>query len=191
MNEARGRRTWRTGVACAGALAIVTISALSTGCVTRGPVIMHGGQYGATTDGKRKREWVHIGEDYRKPKGSVVLAPADGEVANVSRSRVQGTGHSTCGGGFYIFHEGEAEGLMTRLCHLDSVEVDELQRVKRGQRLGTVGTTGCRYDCAPHLHFEVWEGSRHVKPSTRIAGCIDDEETQTSRAKPLTYPVRC
>ena len=191
MNEARGRRTWRRGVACAGVLALAAVATLSTGCVTRGPVIEHGGEYGATTDGRRKRAWVHRGEDYMKPKGAPVLAPADGEVVNVSRWRGQGSGHSFCGVGFNIFHEGEAEGLMTRLCHLDTLDVDERQRVKRGEKVGTVGTTGCRYDCPPHLHFEVWVGGTHVKPSTRIAGCIDDEETQTSRARPLTYPVRC
>ena len=191
MNEARGRRTWRTGVACAGALALVAIATLSTGCGMRGPVVNPGGKYGATTDGTRKRERVHAGVDYSMPKGSAVIAPTDGEVLMVSRHRNEGGLYNFCGYGMHIFHEGKADGIMTKLCHLDSLDVTEGQRVKRGDKLGTVGITGCRFTCAPHLHFEVWVGSKHVKPSTRIAGCLGADGVETRREKPLTYPVRC
>lgn len=37
--------------------------------------------------------------------------------------------------------------------HLDAIEVEEGQRVTRGQRLGTIGDAGGRYRA--HLHFEL------------------------------------
>ena len=58
-----------------------------------------------------------------------------------------------------IDHGGD---LVTVYAHLSSMDVSEGQRVTRGQTIGKVGNTGVT--TAPHLHFEVREGSKAVDP---------------------------
>ena len=46
--------------------------------------------------------------------------------------------------------------------HLEETLVAEGQRVRRGDRVGLVGSTG--RSTAPHLHYEVHVGGRPVNP---------------------------
>jgi len=94
----------------------------------------------------------HQGLDVVAPQGTKVIAPADGIVTRVGPAG--GFGNS-----IFVSH---GYGLMTRYAHLASMNVRVGQRVKRGDVIGTVGTTG--RSTGPHLHYEVLVHQRHVDP---------------------------
>ena len=65
--------------------------------------------------------------------------------------------------------------------HLDQYApgLKEGQKVRRGQRLGTVGTTGNAAPDAPHLHFAImrttddaewWEPTNAINPYPYLSG---------------------
>jgi len=85
----------------------------------------------------------HSGIDIATQLGNKVIATADGTVL-VSEYR------DNIGNMILIDH---GFGYTTRYGHLASFLVREGQRVKRGQVIGTVGTTG--RSTGPHLHYEV------------------------------------
>lgn len=95
----------------------------------------------------------HDGIDLVANRGADVYATAAGVVA-------EGTGRSKTGGNTVVIrHDG---GYSTVYAHLDNVNVSRGQRVKRGQKIGTVGMTGKAF--APHLHYEVHKDSLAVDP---------------------------
>lgn len=69
------------------------------------------------------------------------------------------------------------------------------QRVRRGQRVGAVGTTGQRaWPGDEHVHLELQRGANPKDledPRPRFAGCFDDVRTYPAERLLLTYPVRC
>ncbi|MGH9750722.1 MAG: M23 family metallopeptidase [Candidatus Polarisedimenticolia bacterium] len=94
----------------------------------------------------------HQGLDLVAPLGTKVVAPADGIVTRTGPA-----------GGFgvsiFIAH---GYGLITRYGHLSNVNVRVGQRIKRGDVLGSVGSTG--RSTGPHLHYEVLVHQRTVDP---------------------------
>ena len=53
-------------------------------------------------------------------------------------------------------------GLVTRYGHLASFNVKPGQRVRRGDTIGFVGSTG--RSTGPHLHYEVWVRDQAQNP---------------------------
>src|SRR5438445_4426136 len=94
----------------------------------------------------------HQGLDIVAPLGTKVMAPADGLVTRVGPSG----GFGNC---IFVSH---GYGIMTRYGHLSAVSVKVGQRVKRGEILGLVGSTG--RSTGPHLHYEVLVHQRNVDP---------------------------
>ena len=92
------------------------------------------------------RKGIHAGVDFPAAKGSPILAAADGTVVFVKN-------YSNSFAGKYpvVDHGG---GVLTRYLHADNVTAQVGQRVRRGDQLGTVGTTGTSRS-APHVHFDV------------------------------------
>jgi|SRR5687768_12208706 len=76
--------------------------------------------------------------------GDTVVAAAGGTV-----TRVGNTGSTSYGRWVEIAHGG---GYRTRYAHLNSQSVSVNQNVRRGQKIGTVGSTGG--STGPHLHYE-------------------------------------
>lgn len=74
-----------------------------------------------------------------------IIAPIDGEVTHVHRSR------SRRGYGNVVYIR-DAFGIEHRFSHLDTIDVVEGQRLTQGQAIGTMGRTGCA--SAIHLHYE-------------------------------------
>jgi murein DD-endopeptidase MepM/ murein hydrolase activator NlpD len=91
----------------------------------------------------------HGGADYSVADGTPVLAAADGTVALVADQFFGGNAA-------FVDH---GDGLVTMYMHMSRVDVAESQAVRRGDRLGAVGSTGRA--TGPHLHFGVrWRGAR-------------------------------
>lgn len=98
----------------------------------------------------------HDGWDYALPAGSPVLAAAAGRVVFAG---FLDTGCPTPAGLVVLDH---GQGYRTLYWHLESIEVVEGQELRRGMRLGTVGSTGC--SSGPHLHLGVEFLGRDVDP---------------------------
>jgi len=112
-----------------------------------------GGRFGSRRIINGQPRSPHGGSDYSVSAGTPVLAPADGLVALVAEHFF---------GGWSVFLD-HGDGLITMYFHLSRVDVAEGRRLKRGERLGAVGSTGRA--TGPHLHFGVrWRGAR-VDPS--------------------------
>jgi murein DD-endopeptidase MepM/ murein hydrolase activator NlpD len=91
----------------------------------------------------------HSGLDYHARRGDPVRAVAAGTVV---------LSDDFYFGGNSVFI-GHGDGLVSMYMHLDRVDVKVGQSVKRGQRVGVVGSTGRA--TGPHLHFGLrWHGAR-------------------------------
>ena len=91
----------------------------------------------------------HTGIDLSAVTGTPVRSVAPGEV-------VLAADHFFSGRSVFVDH---GDGLVSMYFHLDTIGVDEGHDVDRGERLGTVGSTG-RVTGA-HLHFGLrWRGAR-------------------------------
>lgn len=86
--------------------------------------------------------------------GDPVVAAAAGKV-----TRVANEGNVSYGRWVEIDHGG---GYRTRYAHLNSQSVAVGQSVSRGQKIGTVGSTGG--SSGPHLHYEVRLNGTAIKP---------------------------
>ncbi|MEE8218860.1 MAG: M23 family metallopeptidase [Vicinamibacteria bacterium] len=94
----------------------------------------------------------HPGIDISTPRGTRVIAPADGVVTYRGR-------RGAYGNTLVIDH---GFGIVTRYAHLDGYDVRPGQRVQRGDVIGFVGDTG--RSTAPHLHYEVWVDDQLQNP---------------------------
>lgn len=96
---------------------------------------------------------MHSGQDFPAPAGTPILAAADGTVGYA--------GWVTTGGGNWtrIDHSGNWK---THYGHQSRIAVRAGQRVKAGQVIGYVGTTGS--STGNHLHFELSLGTVRRDP---------------------------
>jgi len=113
--------------------------------------------YFSSTYGHRKDPFtgaraMHYGIDISTPAGRPVVATADGIVLYAAR-------RGTYGNIVVIDHKFD---MMTRYAHLSKFAVKAGTRVKRGDVIAYVGSTG--RSRAPHLHYEVWVGYRTAHP---------------------------
>ncbi|MBB3764702.1 M23 family metallopeptidase [Sphingomicrobium lutaoense] len=95
---------------------------------------------------------MHGGLDFGARKGTPVVAAADGQVALAGWNG----GH---GRRVKIAHEG---GVVTSYSHLSGIAVPAGSRVRRGEVIGYVGSSGL--STGPHLHYEISVGGRRVDP---------------------------
>ena len=95
----------------------------------------------------------HWGMDFSSPRGTPVYATGNGKIEKVKRSR-RGYGNQV-----KINH---GFGYKTFYAHLEKYTVRKGQKVKRGDLIGYVGTSGI--STAPHLHYEVIKGNRKLNP---------------------------
>jgi murein DD-endopeptidase MepM/ murein hydrolase activator NlpD len=106
-------------------------------------------------------ERLHRGEDIAAPLGTPVRAALGGIVADhYPPPNGYFRGHPIYGGMIVIDHGG---GLLTLYGHLSSTSVHIGERVKKGEIIGKVGSTGI--STGPHLHWEIV-----ISPSTYFEG---------------------
>lgn len=99
---------------------------------------------------------MHTGVDLTARKGTNVYATGDG-VVEVAGGKQKG--YSGYGVLIVINHQ---NGFKTIYAHLSEVEVKAGQKVKRGELIGHVGSTGLAQ--GPHLHYEVIQNGKKVNP---------------------------
>ena len=101
-------------------------------------------------DQQRGAERHHEALDIMAPKGTKVLAVADGKVAKLFDSKA---------GGLTIYQFDPSDKLAYYYAHLDKYAdgLTEGAAIKRGDVIGYVGVTGNASPDAPHLHFAVFE----------------------------------
>ncbi|NEP44331.1 MAG: M23 family metallopeptidase, partial [Okeania sp. SIO2H7] len=87
----------------------------------------------------------HSGLDLLAEMGTPVLSVGEGIVAFADRQNIYGN----------LVVINHPAGKQTRYAHLDSINVRVGQKVKLGEVLGTVGTSGEPELEEPHLHFEI------------------------------------
>lgn len=98
----------------------------------------------------RGKERKHEALDIMAPKGTKVVAVADGKITKLFNSKA---------GGLTVYQFDPSEKLAYYYAHLDKYAdgLQEGQQVKRGDLIGYVGVTGNSQPDAPHLHFAVVE----------------------------------
>jgi murein DD-endopeptidase MepM/ murein hydrolase activator NlpD len=108
--------------------------------------------YGVRTDPFRGTAAMHAGVDIPGPVGTPVYATADGYVDRAERS----------GGYGNLVEIDHGKGIQTRYGHLSKILVAPFTRVKRGQLIALMGSTG--RSTGPHLHYEVRIDGHAVNP---------------------------
>lgn len=104
----------------------------------------------------------HSGLDLAAPLGTEVKAPNNGIVTFAMEGLLSP-------GSTVVLDHGM--GLFTSYYHLDTIAVKKGQKVKKGDVIGTVGTTG--FSTGPHLHYAVSIYNTYVNPYQTLSGIID------------------
>jgi murein DD-endopeptidase MepM/ murein hydrolase activator NlpD len=102
----------------------------------------------------QKRWKAHRGTDYRANTGTPVVAAGNGKVTHSTYNKYNGN---------YVFIQ-HGNGIVTKYLHFSKRAVKKGQRVKQGQVIGYVGSTGMSQ--APHLHYEFLLNGVHRNPRT-------------------------
>ncbi|HEX8419165.1 MAG TPA: peptidoglycan DD-metalloendopeptidase family protein [Sphingomonas sp.] len=95
---------------------------------------------------------MHKGMDIAAPYGSPIYAAVDGVVAFAGRSGGYGNLVKLAHGG----------GLASGYGHMSRIAVFPGERVRQGEVIGYVGSTG--NSTGPHLHWEVWKNGAAINP---------------------------
>jgi murein DD-endopeptidase MepM/ murein hydrolase activator NlpD len=94
----------------------------------------------------------HGGIDIANKTGTPIHATADGVVSFVGSFGDLGR----------LITINHGYGYKTRYGHLSKVKVKKGQKIRRGDLIGLMGSTG--YSTGPHLHYEVVKDSKRVNP---------------------------
>ncbi len=121
--------------------------------------------YGYRTDPFTKILKFHFGMDFTAPRGTPVYATGDGVVVRADNSATGYGNHIRIDHGY---------GYVSLYGHLYKYNVRVNQKVKRGDLIGFVGSTG-RSE-APHLHYEVFKDEERINPINFYYGNLSAEE---------------
>ncbi|GGD12781.1 M23 family metallopeptidase [Hyunsoonleella pacifica] len=121
--------------------------------------------YGMRTDPFTKARKMHKGMDFTAPRGTPIYASGDGKVIRAD------SGSSGYGKHIRIDH---GFGYVSLYAHLYKYNVRKNQKVKRGDLIGFVGSTG-RSE-APHLHYEIKKDGKNINPINFYYGSLTPEE---------------
>ncbi|RMF20801.1 MAG: M23 family metallopeptidase [Bacteroidetes bacterium] len=108
---------------------------------------------------------MHTGIDFTAPRGTPIQATGDGVVVKVERKRTGYGNHVVIDHGY---------GYKTLYGHMQRIDVKVGQRVKKGQQIGVVGSTGT--STAPHCHYEVHYKGKKVNPIHYVMDGLTPEE---------------
>lgn len=108
--------------------------------------------FGKRVDPINKKIAFHEGMDFKGQIGDEIYATADGVVLRAFRNG---------GYGNYVQIE-HGNGYKTSFSHMKKILVKKGQKIKRGQVVGTIGTTG--RSTGPHLHYEISLDNKPINP---------------------------
>lgn len=121
--------------------------------------VEHLSGYGIRLHPVHKVKKLHKGIDFTAPEGTAIQATGNGKVIRVEKRK------SGYGNNVIIDH---GYGFTSLYGHMKTVDVKKGMKVTKGQKIGTVGSTGT--STAPHLHYEVRINGKAVNP---IDYCLD------------------
>ncbi|MCL6500905.1 MAG: peptidoglycan DD-metalloendopeptidase family protein [Candidatus Pacearchaeota archaeon] len=115
----------------------------------------------------------HDGQDFDSDTDSLIYASADGKVAKVIDTYIQGVGY-----GKYvdITHKHGENYYKTRYAHNKRNLVQEGDSVRRGDPVAVIGRTGRA--TGPHVHFEVHRNGHKLNPLRYVAPTEACEEAE-------------
>jgi murein DD-endopeptidase MepM/ murein hydrolase activator NlpD len=108
--------------------------------------------YGTRSDPFRGTRAMHAGIDLAGPLGTPIYATADGIVGRAEYSGAYGN----------LVEINHGQGIQTRFGHMSRLIARPGQRVRRGELIGLMGSTG--RSTGSHLHYEVRIDGRAVNP---------------------------
>jgi len=109
--------------------------------------------FGYRIDPIYKTPKMHAGMDFSAPQGTPIYATAHGSIKS--------TGYSDIGYGNHVIIN-HGYGYETLYGHMIRIKVRRGQKVKRGEILGYVGSTG--KSTGPHCHYEVHKNGNKLDP---------------------------
>ncbi len=121
--------------------------------------------YGYRSDPFTKERKFHYGMDFTAPRGTPVYATGDGVVERADNNATGYGNHIRVDHGY---------GYVSLYAHLYKYNVRPGQKVKRGDLIGFVGSTG-RSE-APHLHYEIFKDGERINPINFYYGNLSPEE---------------
>ncbi|MFS4494442.1 M23 family metallopeptidase [Maribacter sp. 2308TA10-17] len=121
--------------------------------------------FGWRSDPFTKARKMHRGMDFTAPKGTPIYASGDGKVTRAD--------NNSSGYGKHIRID-HGYGYLSLYAHLSKYNVKRGQKVKRGDLIGFVGSTG-RSE-APHLHYEVFKDKERINPINFYYGSLSAKE---------------
>jgi murein DD-endopeptidase MepM/ murein hydrolase activator NlpD len=118
---------------------------------------------------------MHTGIDWAAPTGTPILAAGNGTIEEAGRKGYNGN---------YVRIR-HANGYQTAYSHMSRFAPGAAPgvKVKQGQIIGYIGTTGL--SSGPHLHFEVLVNNQFVNPAT-----IEDQRERQLAGKDLAEFVK-
>jgi murein DD-endopeptidase MepM/ murein hydrolase activator NlpD len=108
--------------------------------------------FGYRIDPVYKTVKFHAGLDFTAPQGTPIYATANGVVKVAGN----GTGY----GNHVVINHGY--GYETLYGHMYKIKVKAGEKIKRGEIIGWVGSTG--KSTGPHCHYEVHKNGQHIDP---------------------------
>ena len=108
---------------------------------------------------------MHKGLDFTAPQGTPIYATGDGVVVTA--------GHSESGYGNHV-EINHGYGYQTLYGHMVRIKVRAGQKVKRGEIIGWVGSTG--KSTGPHCHYEVSINNANVNPVYFFSNDLNAEQ---------------
>ncbi|WP_445736578.1 M23 family metallopeptidase [Mariniflexile sp.] len=121
--------------------------------------------YGIRSDPFTKVRKMHYGMDFSSPRGTPIYASGDGVVERADNTATGYGNHIRIDHGY---------GYESLYAHLYKYNVRKNQKVRRGDLIGFVGSTG-RSE-APHLHYEIFKDGERINPINFYYGSLTAEE---------------
>lgn len=121
--------------------------------------------YGFRNDPFTKARKMHWGMDFTAPRGTPIYASGDGVVIRADNSASGFGKHIRIDHGY---------GYVSLYAHLSRYNVRKGKKVKRGDLIGFVGSTGRSQ--APHLHYEIRKNGEKINPINFYYGNLSAKE---------------